>query len=212
MTRTLFLIVSTRHVVHAGVGVAIAVIAAWVVTDDVAGGGDSWTAVFGTVRDMVDHSLRGRRARQWKCRGNEDRSPQKNCSFCAIIADSGSAIAYADDGVVVFADRSPAAALHLLVVPRTHIATVGHLCRNDLSLLQHMKRVGEEQLTANGYTDPVSYAMGFHVPPFTSIDHLHLHVHGLPYKSVFRRMKYARWASWYAHIDAVIEWYHMNVP
>lgn len=75
-----------------------------------------------------------------------------------------------------------------------------------------MKRVGEEQLTANGYTDPVSYAMGFHVPPFTSIDHLHLHVHGLPYKSVFRRMKYARWASWYAHIDAVIEWYHMNVP
>jgi hypothetical protein len=32
--------------------------------------------------------------------------------------------------------------------------------------------------------------MGFHIPPINSVDHLHLHVQGLPYKSIIRKASY----------------------
>ena len=34
------------------------------------------------------------------------------------------------------------------------------------------------------------HSLGFHIPPYISVHHLHMHVQALPYRSWLRRMKY----------------------
>ena len=34
------------------------------------------------------------------------------------------------------------------------------------------------------------HSLGFHIPPYISVPHLHMHVQALPYRSCLRRLKY----------------------
>ena len=34
------------------------------------------------------------------------------------------------------------------------------------------------------------HRLGFHIPPYISVPHLHMHVQALPYRSLLRRLKY----------------------
>mmetsp|Transcript_11852 Transcript_11852/g.28361 ORF Transcript_11852/g.28361 Transcript_11852/m.28361 type:complete len:219 (+) Transcript_11852:94-750(+) len=81
--------------------------------------------------------------------------------------------------LLAFEDRSPAADLHGLIIPKRYIESIfsldGH---EDIELVQEMHQMGlsliEEyhpEALATG-----DYVLCFHIPPFTSIDHLHLHV------------------------------------
>ncbi|CAJ1944369.1 unnamed protein product [Cylindrotheca closterium] len=83
--------------------------------------------------------------------------------------------------LLAFEDRSPAAELHGLVIPKRYIESVFSLdsqSRTDIELVQEMHQMGlslieeyhPEALASGDYT------LCFHIPPFTSVDHLHLHV------------------------------------
>lgn len=65
---------------------------------------------------------------------------------------------------------------HLLVVSKEHIENA--LKVKDPSIIKEMKQIGEKVL--NGICDRLKieerqFRFGFHLPPFNSIDHLHLH-------------------------------------
>ncbi|KAJ7315353.1 HIT-like protein [Mycena albidolilacea] len=112
----------------------------------------------------------------------------KPCPFCDVSANNGFNIIYEDELFVAFLDRKPAAEHHIQLVPKQHIASVKSLRRQDVELVRSMKTIGDKILDGLGVL-PSLRIMGFHISPFNSVNHLHLHLHGLPYKPL-RQTKY----------------------
>lgn len=85
-----------------------------------------------------------------------------------------------DDRAICLIDRTPGARHHLLVIPRERIRDVLSLrsTQLDIDLLHHMHRMGERALSEVVKADEQGILLTrftFHVPPCTSVPHLHLH-------------------------------------
>lgn len=100
----------------------------------------------------------------------------KTCLFCRILNKQESAnIVYEDMKYVVFETINPATSKHLLVSPREHIQNLKFLRGSeDAGLVREMMEVGKIALGGDGG----GAQFCFHVPPFNSIDHLHMHAIG----------------------------------
>ncbi|KDQ15865.1 hypothetical protein BOTBODRAFT_130585 [Botryobasidium botryosum FD-172 SS1] len=132
------------------------------------------------------------------------------CTFCDVSKEKGFNIIAEDETLVVFRDRRPAALHHLLVVPKEHIGSVRELRKEHLPLLEKMGIAGRDALSSLG-APLETQRFGFHIPPFNSVDHLHLHAQVLPYKNRMRAMKYPyrsradggkAW-TWFAELEQV---------
>lgn len=103
-----------------------------------------------------------------------------SCLFCRIVAGEIPARkVFEDDDVVAFEDINPQAPMHLLVVPRLHVATL-----NDLGA-EHDRLVGVMLRRAAALADERGYAArGFRTvfncngDAGQTVFHLHLHVLG----------------------------------
>jgi histidine triad (HIT) family protein len=63
-----------------------------------------------------------------------------SCLFCRIVAgEIPSKIAYQDDVLVAFHDVNPQAPVHVLIVPRKHIATLNDVTPEDEALIGRMQ-------------------------------------------------------------------------
>ncbi|KAJ1026596.1 hypothetical protein NDA13_003973 [Ustilago tritici] len=122
------------------------------------------------------------------------------CLFCRVTSDRFN-IVLEDDKYICFRDRSPAAQVHLLVIPRTHMANAQSLTQRDSVLVGEMQVLGNKALdiVAQQAHDTSSSKIavaeeqprfGFHIPPFRSVDHLHLHCLQLPFRSTLKALKY----------------------
>ena len=131
------------------------------------------------------------------------------CAFCSA-AEMDARTVHATDELLVIRDIRPAAAHHWLVVPRAHVADV-HALRSlrapgdgngGTRLLRSMLDAGRLVAERDG-SPSAPLVMGFHVPPFVSVPHLHLHVLQPPYRSCLVGLKYT--AFWLAHGEALLD-------
>jgi histidine triad (HIT) family protein len=101
-----------------------------------------------------------------------------DCLFCKIVAGQiPGTIVHQDDELVAFQDVNPQAPLHVLIVPRRHIATLNDLTPEDDALVGSMFRRAAALAREHGYADR-GYRAVFNCnrDAGQSVFHIHLHV------------------------------------
>lgn len=103
-----------------------------------------------------------------------------DCLFCRIIAgEIPGAFVHKDDRIVAFKDMNPQAPMHVLVVPRRHIATLNDLSAEDDALLGEMARVAGNIAKEHGHAER-GYRTIFNCNAAAgqTVFHIHMHVLG----------------------------------
>jgi len=99
------------------------------------------------------------------------------CVFCDVVSGAATAhIVYSDESTLGFLDRAPLRAGHTLVVPRTHLETLGELAADAVApfftAVQRIAKAVEDGMQADGCFVAINIRISQSVP--------HLHVHVVP--------------------------------
>jgi histidine triad (HIT) family protein len=103
-----------------------------------------------------------------------------DCLFCRIVAgEIPAAVVYKDDRLIAFKDINGQAPMHLLVVPRKHIARLNDLSPEDDALVGEMMRRAAALAREHGHAD-TGYRTVFNTNAAAgqTVFHIHLHVLG----------------------------------
>ncbi len=112
-----------------------------------------------------------------------------DCLFCKIVAgDIPSEKVYESDTVYAFRDINPQAAVHVLVVPRTHHEDVATLAAADPANLAAVVLAGQEIARSEGM-ERSGYRLVFNTGDDAgrTVFHAHLHVLGGEQLGLFGR-------------------------
>lgn len=102
------------------------------------------------------------------------------CIFCRIAAGKQPAkLLYQDELAVAFEDIHPRAPVHVLVIPRKHLANLQAMGAEDEALVGHLMRVANQVAADKGVAGS-GYRVVVNVggDAGQSVDHLHVHVLG----------------------------------
>jgi histidine triad (HIT) family protein len=105
---------------------------------------------------------------------------EQDCLFCKIIAgDIPADIVYESDSAIAFRDINPQAPTHVLVIPRTHIATINVLDESHKDLVGGLYLAAKEIAAQEGIADEGYRAvMNCNAGAGQTVFHIHLHVLG----------------------------------
>jgi histidine triad (HIT) family protein len=99
------------------------------------------------------------------------------CAFCQIArGQTDAAILYRDDDVIAFRDIRPVAPLHLLVIPRRHVASLLEMQESDVAVISRMISVARELAASEG-VDAGGYRLVMNTGPDAGQTVFHLHMH-----------------------------------
>ena len=115
----------------------------------------------------------------------------ENCLFCKIAAKQiPSSIVYEDDELLAFKDINPAAPVHLLVIPKQHVATLSECNESHAAMLGKLlslaPKLAAEHGCAVSYDADGTPGGGYKTLINSGPDggqevyHLHLHMVGGP--------------------------------
>lgn len=103
-----------------------------------------------------------------------------NCVFCGVAKGTNpSAQLYADDTVIAFRDLHPQAPVHVLIIPRRHVAGISVPAAEDGALLAALVRAANAVARREGVAES-GYRLVWNLGPDAgqSVFHLHLHLLG----------------------------------
>jgi histidine triad (HIT) family protein len=103
----------------------------------------------------------------------------KDCIFCRIVAgEIPVKLLFENDATVAFVDINPQAPVHLLIIPKQHLASLAHTVAADANLLGTLMaaavKLAKDQGLATGYRVVVNTGSD----GGQTVDHLHLHLLG----------------------------------
>ena len=104
----------------------------------------------------------------------------QSCLFCRIInGERPARVVYQDERLVAIEDINPQAPVHILVIPRRHIATLNDLTPEDEGLIGELVRraaivAKDRGIDQSGYRTVFNCNRG----AGQSVFHIHLHVLG----------------------------------
>lgn len=102
-----------------------------------------------------------------------------DCLFCRIVAGEIPAdVVHADDDFLAFRDIAPKAPVHVLIIPRKHIVSLGDAEAGDEGLLGRLLAATSDVARKLGVGDAFRVAVNSGEGAGQSVFHLHLHVLG----------------------------------
>ncbi len=102
------------------------------------------------------------------------------CLFCRIVTRAiSAAIVVEDDQTLAFEDVNPQAPVHVLVIPKRHIRSIGHADEHDTELLGRLVETCVHVARRKGLEEN-GYRVLTNIGPNAgqSVFHLHWHVLG----------------------------------
>ena len=104
-----------------------------------------------------------------------------NCIFCKIVAGQiPSKKVHEDDQVLAFHDINPWAPVHVLVIPKQHIATLADVGPEHQGLLGHMLALAPRLMRELGVVNGFRTVINTGRDGGQEVYHLHMHVMGGP--------------------------------
>ncbi len=102
-----------------------------------------------------------------------------NCIFCKIVRDEiPTKKIYEDDDVIAFNDINPAAPVHILLIPKLHIASLSETEESHLNLLGKMLLLIPKLAKDHGCTDGYRTIINTGRVGGQEVLHLHIHIIG----------------------------------
>jgi len=103
------------------------------------------------------------------------------CIFCKIVSGQIPARkAYEDEELLVFHDIHPWAPVHLLIIPKLHIATLADAGPEHAPLLGRMLALAPRMMKELGVTNGFRTVVNTGPDGGQEVYHLHMHVFGGP--------------------------------
>ncbi|KAH8268784.1 hypothetical protein KR018_006642 [Drosophila ironensis] len=101
---------------------------------------------------------------------------EDNCIFCKITSgqDADTVVAFENDEFVIFKDIKPASEHHYLAVTKEHHQSLKELNKSHEGLVTRLEE-GLKQFLRDKGVSTEDALLGFHLPPFITVNHLHMH-------------------------------------